>query len=640
MISSIKTPGVYVREINGFPPSIAQVATAIPAFVGYTKKGPTEAVKITSLLEYVEYFGGAPEPANVTINLNTEYTVTESMFKLYNSLRLFFANGGGECYIVSIGHFDEPNPFDSADVFNNGLDLIEKVDEVTLLLFPDAVNLTAANLGLVQKHALMQCSELMDRFVIMDTKQVPSDDLEQDASNFRDNVGNQNLKYGATYYPYLQTNFGYNYRFNDINGTDPGKVDFKTLYSSDPKIPESLDKFEQLTSDIHDGTNGILKDWEDARSSNDKVSVAADADVANYIGNIFGLLSTIGDPETDISHTDFKSAVKDMISVNLKPLAQKLVDFNAAYDGLVVNGGDASTTAADLSNGGIGGDFNDTEWGDFTDANDYSVSLPNPYTKLIESTATAGDVDFTKVKAQLDKLFGQATIAMNALINTVKDYELKEENDLTAQLPIYPSIISELNKNMNTVPPSGAIAGIYANVDANRGVWKAPANVSVNGIIGLTDDITHKEQSTMNIHESGKSINAVRKFTGKGLLVWGARTLDGNSNDWRYINVRRLANMIQESTKKACMNFVFEPNVKQTWVNVKGMIENYLTTLWSDGALAGAKPEDAFFVSVGLNETMSAQDINEGRLIVKIGYAPSRPAEFIVLEFTQIQQKS
>jgi uncharacterized protein len=104
--------------------------------------------------------------------------------------------------------------------------------------------------------------------------------------------------------------------------------------------------------------------------------------------------------------------------------------------------------------------------------------------------------------------------------------------------------------------------------------------------------------------------------------------------------VRRLANMIEESVMKACMNFTFEPNVALTWVNVKGMIENFLTTVWNDGGLAGAKPEDAFFVRVGLGQTMTGQDILDGRMNVMIGYAPSRPAEFIVLEFKQMMQKS
>ena len=638
MISSIKTPGVYIHEINGFPPSIAQVATAIPAFVGYTEKGPTEPTKVTSLLEYEQTFGGAPEPAGVNITLNVEYTVTESQFKMYNSLRLFFSNGGGECYIVSIGDYETATPFSSADPFNDGLDLLEKVDEVTLLLFPDGVNLGATNLGLVQKHALMQCADLMDRFTVMDVVQTqgPANGLEQDSADFRDAVGNQNLKYGASYYPYLQTSFGYNFRFNDINGTAAGRVDFATLYASDATITSALSDFAILNTDINDATNGILQDWEDAQTANPKVVVAADANVAGYLTNIFGLLETLGDPVADITHAGLETLVTDMITTSLRPIVLKLVQINLAYDGL---GG----TDLDVSNGGVGGNFVDAQWGDFTSngaSGDYPVTGTNPYTALIEDSGNPGNADLAKTGAQLDKLFSQVTTAMNAVINAVGEYELKVENDLTAQLPIYPSILAELAKSMNTVPPSGAMVGIYANVDATRGVWKAPGNVSVNGIIGLTDDITDKEQENMNIHESGKSINAIRKFTGKGLLVWGVRTLDGNSNDWRYINVRRLANMIEESAKKACMNFVFEPNVKQTWVNVKGMIENYLTTLWGDGALAGAKPEDAFFVSVGLNETMTADDINNGRLIVKIGYAPSRPAEFIILEFTQTQQKS
>ena len=404
MITSIKTPGVYVREIDGFPPSIAQVATAIPAFVGYTAKGPTNPVKITSLLEYEENFGGAPKPADVSVSLNTAYNVTESQFKLYNSLRLFFANGGGECYIVSIGDYDEPSPIDSVSAFKDGLDLIEEIDEVTLLLFPDAVNMSAVNLGLVQKHALIQCKELMDRFVIMDTK------------------------YGAAYYPYLQTNFGYNFRFNDINGTDPGKVDFKTLYASDTDIETSLLSFENLTNDINDDTGGILKDWENAQSNNPKVNITDDTNVASYIGNIFGLLGTVQNPEADISDTDLQNLVKEMISVSLKPYVQKLVNLNKAYDDLAISGDVDATNAADLSNGapGLGENFANAEWGDFTKnavSEDYEIPSPNPYTKLIESSATAGDADLAKVKAQLDKIYGQVTTAMNALIDTIKDYE-------------------------------------------------------------------------------------------------------------------------------------------------------------------------------------------------------------------------
>jgi len=628
MISSIKTPGVYISEINGFPPSIAQVATAIPAFVGYTEKGSTVPTKISSLLEYEENFGGSPKPDNINIDIsNNVYDVTESEFKLYNSLRLFYANGGGECYIVSIGEYEGNSGFSSQTAFIDGIELLEKFDEPTLILFPDAVNLTAVNLGLIQQQALMQCAELMDRFTIMDVKQ--ENNLDDDSAAFRDATGNQNLKYGASYYPYLKANFGYKFRFMDIQGSG---IDFKVQY---PNLITNISNFEAFDTDL----NTMDAAWEIPAMQTNKEKPATgtvidEGEVGSYVEKCWSMLGLIADP-TSINNASLEAFVNDLIATSLRPLAQRLFDFEQKFDGLT------DTAYTVVLDGALDDTFDDATWKD--GANDFAVSVPNLYDNLITTNPSPDpddEVSYPKAEAQLNKLHNDILNTLKGVLNAVADLELQEENNLVSQLPIYSSIISELSKTMNTVPPSGAIAGIYSQVDATRGVWKAPGNVSVNGVVELTDDINHKEQENMNIHESGKSINAIRKFTGKGLLVWGARTLDGNSNDWRYINVRRLANMIEESAKKATMNFVFEPNVKQTWVNVKGMIENYLTTLWTDGALAGAKPEDAFFVSVGLNITMSANDINEGRMIVKIGYAPSRPAEFIILEFTQTQQKS
>jgi uncharacterized protein len=132
----------------------------------------------------------------------------------------------------------------------------------------------------------------------------------------------------------------------------------------------------------------------------------------------------------------------------------------------------------------------------------------------------------------------------------------------------------------------------------------------------------------------------IRAFTGKGNLIWGARTLAGNDNEWRYISVRRFFNMVEESTKKASEQFVFEANDANTWVRIRGMIESFLVQQWKAGALAGAKPEHAFYVKVGLNETMSAQDVLEGRMIIEIGMAVVRPAEFIILRFSHKMQES
>jgi len=153
--------------------------------------------------------------------------------------------------------------------------------------------------------------------------------------------------------------------------------------------------------------------------------------------------------------------------------------------------------------------------------------------------------------------------------------------------------------------------------------------------------VTNEMQDNLNVDPStGKSINAIRTFAGKGVLIWGARTLAGNDNEWRYVPVRRLYIFVEESVKKATEFVVFEPNTKLTWVRTKAMIENFLTGLWRDGALAGAKPEDAFFVNVGLGETMTAQDILEGRMNIEIGLAAVRPAEFIILKFSHKLQES
>ncbi len=204
----------------------------------------------------------------------------------------------------------------------------------------------------------------------------------------------------------------------------------------------------------------------------------------------------------------------------------------------------------------------------------------------------------------------------------------------------YHAIKKELSKRNVVLAPSSAMAGIWAMVDRTRGVWKAPANVSMNYVKELMVDIDDDDQDSMNIHGTGKSVNAIRKFTGKGTLVWGARTLAGNDNEWKYVSVRRFFNMVEESVKKATMPFVFEPNDANTWVKVRAMIENFLLLQWSAGALAGAKPEEAFFVRVGLGQTMTADDILNGRMNVEIGMAVTRPAEFIFLQFSHKMQVS
>lgn len=205
---------------------------------------------------------------------------------------------------------------------------------------------------------------------------------------------------------------------------------------------------------------------------------------------------------------------------------------------------------------------------------------------------------------------------------------------------VYRSVLKEIRQKMNLLPPSAAMAGVYTMVDNTRGVWKAPANVSVCNVVSPSVNISHDEQEDLNVPLSGKSVNAIRTFTGEGIKVWGARTLDGNSLDWRYINVRRTMIFLEESVKNAARAYVFEPNEANTWLNIRSMIENFLRGVWKRGGLAGAVPDDAYSVHVGLGDTMTPEDILEGIMRITVLVAITRPAEFIEITFQQQMQKS
>lgn len=205
----------------------------------------------------------------------------------------------------------------------------------------------------------------------------------------------------------------------------------------------------------------------------------------------------------------------------------------------------------------------------------------------------------------------------------------------------YKDLISKILVLMNIMPPSGAMAGVYSLVDSDRGVWKAPANVSLSSVTEPTINISQDEQTNLNVDElTGKSVNIIRPFPGMGTLVWGARTLDGNSQDWRYVNVRRTLIMIEQSLKLATRAYVFEPNTSNTWLLITSMFNNFLHNLWIQGALAGAAPEQAFEVQVGLGTTMTANDILDGIMRISVKLAIVRPSEFIVITFQQQQQQS
>ena len=651
-MSAYKTPGVYVEEIVKFPPSVAQVETAIPAFIGYTEKA-TKKVKgdlkgvptrITSMLEFETFFGYAkPETAiEATIEDGLVSAVapdasSRSPFLMYYSLQLYFANGGGPCYITSVGRYGDSSLLDSSDStvtaitsdadFRTGLAEVRKVDEVTLLLFPDATALTdETTFYELYKSALDQCKDLQDRFTIIDTRTydpAASGGTFPNVDMLRSKIGSEKdtLKYGAAYFPFLKTILDYSYDESSTNVTISTSSP-RNLQSEAQSVSDDIDTTDLATflTDIQTlatTVSGIVGPDEDADSVAEVPNVITKINsIKSYLTNLKSDLDGVIDlARTDGTAVTEANALDTWVTNEIESLQ---LDLNKAIDRL--NDDDTKTKVLnEISNSTASDPSLQRALGTHTSSTD---SIVDKITTLIASG---------ELKDLIDNL---PTASSSASVVTLDS--LKSSND--AQYNLVKAEIANLPLEL---PPSSAMAGIYARVDEDRGVWKAPANVSLNYVIEPSLKISHEDQQQLNVDENGgKSVNAIRTFVGKGNLVWGARTLAGNDNEWRYISVRRFFNMAEESIKKATEQFVFEPNDKNTWVRVKAMIDNFLTTQWRAGALAGPTPEKAFYVSVGLGETMTAQDILEGNMIIEIGMAVVRPAEFIILKFSHKMQEA
>lgn len=542
----MKTPGVYIVEKNAFPNTVVQVATAVPAFIGYTEQALdgkksllNRPMRLSSLSEFHQYFGGPPKPifdlvkregdtpgsnfdltrksmhkkdplAPVVVSISVldpdmqgkkivqywDLVQKNEAYALYAAIRLFFQNGGGTCYIVSVGSYHYEI---SADALEGGLKPLLKESEPTMLVIPETTRLTRAASQSVQQAMLQHCGDTMrNRFAILDIFSGYRDvDSGDPIAAFRNDIGNRHLDFGACYYPWVNTSIF-------------GSRDFG---------------FDNIDPDKRSLLITLLK-----------AELTAKGEKPETLALIF---------------TEF-----DLVGKNVL----------------------AKARAAD-------------------------AGLPEPDRKGLPS-----------------------------------DDEV--EKTLRMLSPAYKKMMHAITERMNMLPPAAGMAGIYTMVDNSRGVWKAPAKVSMNGVTSPMVNISQELQETLNVDTQGKSINAIRAFTGEGTLVWGARTLDGNSLDWRYISVRRTAIMIEESIKLAVKAYVFETNTVNTWVTMRSMIENFLTDIWKQGGLAGAMPSDAFSVRVGLGETMTSVDIQEGILRITVLVAISRPAEFLEISFAQQMQKS
>lgn len=639
-MATYKTPDVYVEEISIFPPSVAEVETAIPAFIGFTEMatkistGDLNLVptRISSLLDYHTYFGSAPAPDITQVKLNDDNSFASvaqnSDFYMYDSLRLFYDNGGGDCYIISIGDYATGNPA-SVTGYKNGLDALEKYDEPTIILYPDAVKLNDADLyGDLQPATLKQCNDLMDRVAIFD--------LHEDDPNgvtFRDKVGINYLKYGTAYTPWLKVSLDKTITYRDIKDVIEKTASVTlTSLTSDTNLKQLIDDLDAVIADVDTIAADTASILGGASSVRSQYTALADAYRGDKTDPNFKAIMTF---LFAIADTVDSWAMSSMTYANMTTGAATAITstLKAAYTSLVSYEAELEAEIADTTYAGAYNDITVTSLG-------WDTTFSTAASSVLGGLTTDA-ARFDKILSLVNDLFETINNSFTALSNSASVYETTFDKSLYNAFPVYKNIIKGINDSNSTMPPSGAVAGVFAATDRDRGVWKAPANVSLSSVIGPGTTFTASQLDSLNIDvNAGKSINAIRAFTGKGTLIWGARTLAGNDNEWRYIPVRRFFNMAEESIKKSTYWAVFEPNSASTWVKVRGMIENYLTNKWKDGALVGAKPDEAFFVKIGLGTTMTAQDILEGRMNVEIGMAVVRPAEFIILKFSHKLQQS
>lgn len=518
------TPGVYIKERNAFSSSVVAVPTAVPVFIGYTEKAArgknslvNQPTRVTSLSEYMAMFGGAPQTTFSIKEKGDDYELSvdqKTHYRMFNGMRMFYANGGGTCYIVSVGDYSggvEATPMMDA------LTTLLAEQEPTIVVAPDATLLDQADCYSLYQAMLKHCgSDTKSRFAIFDVyngDQERTFDKADVVTAFREGVGNNHLGWGAGYYPWVNT-----------TTVSSAEVTFKNVSNPDT-LASILTKEAERT----------------------------------YLGGAAPAPTPA-------------------------PAAPK---------------GDDKTKKA----------------------------TPAPKKAAASQVDPKMQAKFDAVKAEIDRLKDPAA-----------NPKVVHQN-LKAISPTYKSVLGAIRETMNLMPPSAAMAGIYSMVDNNVGVFKSPANVSINGVVAPSLNITSENQEDLNVPINGKAVNAIRGFVGKGVLVWGARTLDGNSQDWRYISVRRTVTYIEQSIKNAMEAYVFEANTSQTWIKVKTSIDNFLTSVWRTGALVGASPNEAFDTAIGMGETMTPTDVLDGIMRITVRVAITRPAEFIEITFEQKMQE-
>ncbi|WP_303208413.1 phage tail sheath C-terminal domain-containing protein [Bacteroides oleiciplenus] len=606
-MGNMKTPGVYIVEKNAFPNSVVEASTAIPAFIGITEKaqnGNDDLTgipwKISSMTEYLQYFGGAPElKFNVDIKkyfylskeqkkADPKKTLVEALVEPVSKIFKYCV-----CPVEEIGKvtFDKDNVGTETKTGGKGEDTpvgyafcVDGENKYTLyynmmLFFANGGSTCyVVSMGgygdskntLVDKKvetALNALKKIQEVTLIIVPEAVETDACAKIQQLMLKHCGEMANRFTI--------------------------LDMPPKYPGNSPLDTHVETFQGNIGSNYLSYGAAYFPWLNT-------SVLGDRDLDG------GMFSWTMNADVYAKIAKFSQTDSQL---------QKIVDFFLKTTILFEE--DKSKENETVSIGGKKYKYEEVK------EKDLKKDLGEKFTVTVKE-----DLAATPHKKTITLLSPDAV----------------DKNDFHQALVsgsiLYQQAMKAVKKYLNLLPPSAAMAGIYTMVDNSRGVWKAPANVTLNYVDSTTEDIDDEQQAGLNAPMNGKAINVIRPFRGEGVKVWGARTLDGNSLDWRYINVRRTLLFLEESVKNASRAYVFEPNDAGTWINMKCMIESFLRSVWKRGGLAGATPEDAFSVHVGLGDTMTADDILEGIMRITVLVAVTHPAEFIEITFQQQMQKS
>lgn len=565
------SPGVYVEEFESGSKPMEGVSTSTAGFIGLAERGPVE---------------GVPQLVTNPADFHRMYGgyLSENEFGEYRYLAYaveqFFLNGGSRCFVCRVA----PQDAVCATAFAPSKE-------------KPVVQLTAKNPGMWGSHI---------RVVITPSSKAKTQILEE----IETNEGKKYLvKNGAGFYAGDVVMFtdGTETVYNKVVSSRDNVISFETEFTADV-----VDKSLVPTKVISTCEFAMEVSYNEIVEFYDQMSFNVQA--PNYV--------------------DKKMAKSDLVEVhylenNTEAVApfEQLVGEDASVGSVAFAGGSngsvASISAADFI-GEDRGAGRRTGIQAFLDNDVVSlmaipgVTDPNVQLMLVAHCENTGS-RFAVLDIPRDARKVEDIIAHRNIFDT----------NYAALYHPWLNVFDPLDKKNISIPPSGSILGIYARSDNARGVHKAPANEVVRGCVGLDCQFNTGEQDILN----PKGVNLIRAFAGQGIRVWGARTATSNSS-WKYINVRRLFIFIEESIKANTNWAVFEPNDEVLWVRVQRTISVFLTNLWRGGSLAGTSPEEAFFVHIG-RDTMSQDDIDNGRLICVIGVAPVKPAEFVIFRISQ-----